>query len=372
MNKFALALWRLTRWIPGAFQVSQAIYRTRFRATKKKLTVKDRPDRAIGFSGLAIIAPEANVNGRAMTASPGNPYFELWASALERDGAERVFALPDSLLGGGVEEVLRVVNKFKVSHIVLNPESPDNPATWELPSALCAISEQSRVTFWFVLFDSVHWDHIFKLNWIGDKIAKGVVLPIDRKIGKKLNRSLFEANSQCLPISDSTISKIPKVTEQNKLVESISFLGKIYEYRERLFSHPAYQDIEVNPHISGEVRPSYTEFLDSMAKYVGTLNLSRASSYPKSQLKSRVLEAAIVGCPIVTDDAGLAAQYLGSQHLVVTARNKGQLETLLGNGEALRLLGLVDRRKLMDHARTIAPISFWQSFEKADGQFISI
>lgn len=369
MNKCALSLWKKTRWIPGTFFVSQKLYGASFRGVTNQIYPQPKTKSLKSFSGLVVVAPDVHVAGTGMIFSPGNPYFEIWASAVERYGTERVIALSELTLIGDLERVLEVLEKFKISHVILNPESPENPSTWGLPSVLDALNGSSNVTFWFVLFDSVHWDHIFKLNRIGSVIKSGVVLPIDGRIGKRLNGYLVEAESQCLPISNTTISGIEMTTIPDSLINSISFVGKIYDYRQRLFNESAYLDIAVNPHKSGEVLASYSDFLVSMAKYVGTLNLSRASSYPKSQLKSRVLEAAIVGCPIVTDDAGLAARYLGSQDLAVTAKNKRHLERLLRNGEALRLLKLIDRRKLMEHARNVAPISFWQSFEKADGNF---
>jgi len=84
----------------------------------------------------------------------------------------------------------------------------------------------------------------------------------------------------------------------------LTFFGTIYGYRELELDNLLKMNINIitNPHKSSSKIPSYENYLKQFIFFNSTLNFLRNSRHNISQLKSRILEAAIFGCFVVTDE----------------------------------------------------------------------
>ncbi len=73
-----------------------------------------------------------------------------------------------------------------------------------------------------------------------------------------------------------------------------------------------------------------------------------------------------MGCPLITDDGGLTSNLFGGEQFAVTVKKTRDFKRLLATGEWRNLALSIDRHKLMQTARAIAPVGFWKSFENAE------
>lgn len=363
MNKLLRTMWISTRFLPGAFQISQHFYKRRFLVPER---VSESPDisRSKGFR-LLLLCPLEELSSSNFKAAGGNIYFEIFQSARERYGETNVH-FADIAIFQNVDELELLCRELEISHLMVNPETPEAPETWEMPRLICLLNSKLDLRYWFFLFDAVHWDHLFKVNFLCEKVARSVTLAIDVDIKRRLSKNSAPAGPACLPISRASIEKLPAEPCAMESLQKISFLGKLYDYRFRALSKLATKILAVNPHKTGAELPAYESYMQALWQSSATLNFAQASSYRTKQLKSRVLEAAIVGCPVVTDDGGLAARYLGDKDLVVTVkRPKGLLSAIRSKSIRGRALA-IDRAKLMNVARSKASNRFWEMFEEAE------
>lgn len=115
-----------------------------------------------------------------------------------------------------------------------------------------------------------------------------------------------------MPVSRLSLEFIEKVTARTPRDIDVSFIGALYP--DRITALHALADlgidVVVNPHhrapanLAGEVRHSatYTDYMRALARSRITLNFSKASAGPFQQLKTRILEATLMGAVVVTDD----------------------------------------------------------------------
>ncbi len=364
LNSLLLRIWKAIRWLPGVFWLSQKIYSSRFVNIRQIAGAKRNKTQEMFH--LLMVLPDSDLNPLAFKPGMGNISFELFQSAKERYGDSAVTYIPESILKNSTELAIAEFRRKRGTHVLINPESPAPPEVWWMPQNIQHFYAQTGATFWFYLFDSVHWDHIFKLNHLIEIVDQSAALAIDRHLRGLLNQKAHAAEPQCLPISSATLRQLPSAPLDFDSADQVSFVGGMYGYREKVLSKISPLTLKVNPQNDGSQRADYQQYLLALWRSKATLNFSRASSYKKVQLKSRVLEASIMGCPVITDDGGLAADFLGGHHLVVTAKKTRDLKRLLANGEWTNLAARIDRQQLMQTARTIAPVGFWKSLENAD------
>lgn len=349
--------------MPGVFSFSSLLYRRRFAELSPSHSPKFGPVNSP--RRLCIVASERDLSSRFQPMQ-GNYSFELSESAKERYGEQSVYSWSEEELHRNPSSFVEFIQKRHISHVVLCPESPEPPETWALPAVLSEVSKRVSVTFWFYLLDSVHWDHMFKLNHLSRFVGEYFALAIDRSISNRMREGRRACQPRCLPISRSTLSRLPAVAAEFSSCSGVSFLGSLYGYREIALKGLKKGLLEVNPHREGDTMPSYETYLLALRSSKATVNFSRASSYNLSQLKSRVLEAGVVGCPVVSDDKGKGSRYLGSQSLTFTVSRWGGIRRFLVDATSQEKLEVFDRQKLLEKSRELAPEAFWESFENAE------
>lgn len=368
MNKWWILLWKLTRWIPGAFSLSSRIYERRF---PKFEAMQSRFPEEFSDFRVCILVPDELLNVPSFTPGSGNLFFEIFQSAKERYGDSEVFAFGTSALDNNLTEFLDFLEQRKITHIVMSPESPELPEEFALPAIINQICGSKSVTFWFFLLDSVHWDHMFKLNHISRFIGDFVALGIDKPLNSRLKRKSASAMQQCLPISKKTISLLPAYPKKVHETQDITFIGGIYKYRKKILESIPQAVVSINPHRPNGEAADYIDYMQALRDSRLTINFARASSYPEPQLKSRVLEAGVMGCPVISDDKGLAASFLGDEKMVLTVSKLGSMRSALMSPSVMQRASLVDRDKLQEISREKAPSAFWESFEQVDRHFSS-
>jgi hypothetical protein len=138
-----------------------------------------------------------------------------------------------------------------------------------------------------------------------------------------------------LPISQDSIRLIRGYLNQSEASDSfnVSFIGRIYGYRKKVIRDLQRRgvSVSVNPHrtAGSDDQPSYLEYMGALSRSRLTLNFARANGTCRQQLKSRILESALVGTVPLTDDGGLSELVLpGDVPFVKFSRPKDIIKIL--------------------------------------------
>ena len=367
MNDLVLRLWKKVRWVPGFFYLSQWLYSSRF--AKFPVLPIQRPTRPNRERKLCVISDRSALDSEKFQPLKGNYSFEIYRSARERYGDTSVLSWPLEELTENLDMFVDFVDENEISHLIICPESPESPETWGLPRILNELSSRVNVTLWFYLLDSVHWDHMFKLNQLRSVIGNYFALAIDRPIRRRLKSGGRACEPSCLPISSLSLNSIPESSQQHVPSLGFTFVGGLYGYRKKILSGIDSTVLRVNPHRGAGEDPSYENYLLALRDSTATVNFARASSYNIPQLKSRVLEAGVMGCPVISDDSGLGARFLKDSSLLFTVPRFRGVRRFLIDQSTVERLKRFDRQKLIERSRKLAPNAFWESFEKAEMDF---
>jgi hypothetical protein len=193
---------------------------------------------------------------------------------------------------------------------------PDDSGNWTWPEFFLAIADQWSGKSIFLLFDSAYPIH----RWRASKLAKitgnATIASIDRRPRPSLNRDIRHVGPIFLPISMESIQFLKqriesKVQEENLRVIDISFIGKMYPYRKKLFEELEHRGVEIalNPQQHYLDPDSYLSYLTAIHLSKFTINLSLAGGVKVKQLKCRVLETAIFGNTLITDENHLGGKF---------------------------------------------------------------
>ena len=117
-----------------------------------------------------------------------------------------------------------------------------------------------------------------------------------------------------MAISDQTLDVVDKYVVGMSKDLPVSFIGALYPDRVQMLQaiRDADIDVAVNPHRVDVTRdfvesrtnqPTYLHYMAGLYRSRMTINLSASSSGNGQQLKTRVLEACLVGTVVLTDDS---------------------------------------------------------------------
>ena len=305
----------------------------------------------------------------------GNYYFEIYQSACERFGADRVSVLdirPEGQSDWGTR-LADLIRETRATHLIAHMErDPGLDVHWTWDEVWAGIAP-----WWDGVFIGVMWDSGFDLvRMKGRRLARmsphllglDICVPID----DVLVRGRPEVGPVPLIESKATqellferIKAVPKTSD-------LSFIGALYPYRQELLDRLAAQGIRVavNAHKDGtgassKVRPSWLDYMSALAASEMTLNFSMASSGAHHQLKWRVIEAALAGTLLLTDDVNRTREFFAPAQEFDTFRDARDLaqtmEWWLARPDELRAAQDLGQRR----ARQLATFSFWSLVGRA-------
>jgi hypothetical protein len=241
----------------------------------------------------------------------GNFFYEIYQSAKEKYPNMTVSFFQVTKNESCWKERLRKhMESKKPDCIFVYAEiDPDDSGNWTWPEFFLSISDKWSGKSVFLLFDSAYPIH----RWRASKLAKitrnATIASIDRKPRPSLKKDIRHIGPIFLPISMQSITLLKQQIESKVQDESlceidISFIGKMYPYRTKIFDELEKRGVavSVNPQ-RGFIEPdSYLSYLTALHLSAFTINLSLASGVKLKQLKCRVLETAIFGNTLITDE----------------------------------------------------------------------
>lgn len=198
-----------------------------------------------------------------------------------------------------------------LTHIESDPTGPDTGWSWDVVWSM--LSPRWDGVLLGVMFDSAY-------SWIlacSKRLAKMsprfVAVDICMPLNGTLHRGRIEVGPVNMPMSRQSMALVDERIAGLGRSFDVSFIGALYPYRVEMLDELRSRGISVavNPHRPDETKdfaesrtnqPSWLDYMAGLKMSQMTLNFSRSSAGPYEQYKTRIIEAALVGCLPVTDD----------------------------------------------------------------------
>ncbi len=304
----------------------------------------------------------------------GNYFYEIVRSARERYGEQAV----------GLHVIDREVNwadecqsiaarqvRGNFSHILFHIEMNDHKSRlwrWDILGRELAKSGSGATAIGFMT-DGTYQLHQLQCSRFQEIYSKSAFIQIDIVPDSKHFGVDNLFGPTFLPISLETISLLERsfATSVSKEIYDLSFIGRIYGYRARILRKLQASGIKIsiNPHKSGSsnAHPSYMEYMDALRRSKLTINFARANGTRQLQLKSRVIESAIAGTVVLTDDNGLSDLVLTDEPGVIRFTKPSDVLGILERVSKTPRLG----QGPSSHSESILVVAtghFWMTLER--------
>ena len=321
-------------------------------------------------SKLLIVVPSERFHQASWTAGGGNYFYEIYESALENLSISKIdyFVFTDrDPIYDGFRNLADLLVDGEYTHCLALTESDPNCATsWNWDYFARILHRSWNGMFIGLATDSVYLLQQLRFSQFLKLYKKSILIGIDVKPQDLYLPAYNYFGPVFLPISSKSIDWVD--TELVKYISpekkyDVVFSGKIYPYRVDALKKVSRLNfnVSINPHLNVDgnlSRSTYIQYIRSLRLGRFALNLARAGGIDKKQLKSRVLEAALFGVPVLSDESELSGLYFDlNQHFLSLniSEDLDNLGNFLQDDAAYQKLAQDAQLK----ARSIASSSFW-------------
>jgi hypothetical protein len=308
------------RAIPGVDRAYWTLRQTRstragVRALRAQISAIERAstrDRPVHL----VVVPDIGALQDSWHVAGGNITFELWQSAVELLGADRVTLMTvaaDEPPPSWHRRLLDTVAHTGATHVIAQTESDPNDLeswTWDIVGAALAASWDG--TFIAFMYDSAYeWLRV-RARRLGGLVPHLLIADLCVPMTGFIRPGRYEVGPVTMPISQASVTAIDSHVSGMEKAHDVTFIGTLYEYRVDLLEpiKALGFDAVINPHRpeapqdreAQTPRSSYLDYMAALARSELTINFSLARGGPHEQFKTRMLEAPLVGCLALTDD----------------------------------------------------------------------
>lgn len=265
---------------------------------------------------VVVVAPEGEGHATWKPAG-GNFFFEIAQAAREYAADARITTFSRDLSESTPEwheRLIRLVIDSGATHLIAQVEK--DPEDFSAPNWDILWSQlESRWdgVFLGVLFDSAYRWITIPARRLARISPRFVLVDICMPMDGSMVRGRPEVGPVNMPVSNLSLSVIDEQTAGIDYAYDVSFIGSLYPVRVELIEklRALGVNVAVNPHRpdatenleqSRANQPTYVDYMAGLRKSRMTINFSISSALNSQQLKTRVLEAAAMGCLVLTDD----------------------------------------------------------------------
>ena len=272
-----------------------------------------------------VIVPKDGPSFDNWKVAGGNFFFEISQAAREHFGADTVSLFspePGETVPDWHERLARYLLESGATHLAVMVETdPDGAGTWSWDLLWSQLAPRWPGVMLGVTFDSAYrWISIpmRRVARMNDRfLLVDICMPMDGSMVK----GRPEVGPVNMPVSNLTMAAVDARIAGLPKIYDVSFLGSLYPYRVAMIEELRARgvNVAVNPHHqAGEVldlegsrahQPGYPDYMAGLAQSQMTINFGRSSAGDFFQLKTRVLEAELVGCVVLTDDVDRTDRY---------------------------------------------------------------
>ena len=326
-----------------------------------------------------VVVPQEGPLSRDWRPGTRNLYYEAFRSAAEIAGADRVSVLevtPEDSPAHWHQSLIDHVRERNATHILTHIEAdPSASSRWTWDVLWNQLAPQWDGVLLGVMFDSAFDLITMQSRRLARMSPQFVAVDICTSLDGVLKRGRSEVGPVTMPISRESLDLVNSRMADITPVHDVSFIGALYPYRVACIEELRALgiDVVVNPHrpdVTTDFASSRTNqpgWLDYMAGLAGsqmTINFSRSSAGAFEQLKTRVIEAALAGSLLLTDDVSSTRLFFqeGTEfgHFTDVTDLPSVIETWLGDPEALDLARSTARTR----AQRIALYDFWHGINR--------
>ena len=177
-----------------------------------------------------------------------------------------------------------------------------------------------------------------------------------------------------MPVSRESLRLIDDRIEGLPKLYDVSFIGALYPDRVAVLDQLRAEGLRVavNPHRNDETcnlqdtrtnQPSYLDYMAGLAQSEMTINFSRSSAGPFEQMKTRVIEAALAGTLLLTDDQDRTRRFFKADEEDAYFKAPSDLPKVVQRfmKDPARLAKM--QLQAQQRAREVADTSFWRGIE---------
>jgi hypothetical protein len=288
------------------------------------IPVKDKPKKTLiniqtlqeKSKSLLIVIPSNYAKN--WKPAEGNFYFEIFESAKEKypEWEVKVYHCEEEKeWHGDLSTHIKVMNPDIL--LISSELDPNGTSEWSLDLFVYNLSKVWHGTICYLLFDSAFPLHVWRIKRLIRINSMCFIVAIDRDLSIEEKMSALCVGPIFLPISQKSMEIIreliaAKIKEESLEPMFISFIGQEYPYRKKLLVNieREFPNLKINPQLDMANPKSYLSYMTALSLSTYTVNLSRQHVIKRNQLKCRVLEAALTGSHVISDELKYTGVFL--------------------------------------------------------------
>jgi len=325
-----------------------------------------------------VVVPMDGPTHPNFRAAGGNYFYEVAQSCREYagDSAVSVFAVePGEPPASWHRRLIDYLVETNATHLIAQVEKdPEQSQSWWWDALWAALIPRWSGVFLGVMFDSSYPWLTIPVRRVARMSERFVLVDICMPMDGAMVPGRPEVGPVNMPVSRQSLELIDAAVADASKEYDVSFIGVLYPYRVEAIEACRQRGlrIEVNPHRvdapndlrSSQVnQPTYVDYMRGLAESQTTINFARSSAGDFYQLKTRVLEACLMGCLVLTDDVDRTGQFWdeGEFARFTSPTDLPQVvERLLADPARLTAAQSAAR----DTARAITVTSFWGGIDQ--------
>lgn len=383
---------RIAAWRASAAALASRIYpgldealwnRQRDRVVRSAAPLPPLPARAAPPADagprLVLVATHDGPDAATWRPGAGNHFFEIAQTAGDLIGHDRVHvlrAMPGEHVDTWQARVVREVAEQGATHVLVNIETdPFELDDWNWDVFVRRLRAAWTGTLMGLMYDSAFEWTIIRARRLARLDPRMLVVALDRPIDTLVPPTQRHVGPVLLPISRASQAAVAEATAGVAKDVDVSFIGALYPYRVPVIDRLREEgvDVRVNPQRPDVTRtyeesranqPGYLAYMTALARSEITLNLSRANTEDVQQLKTRLIEASIVGCLVATDDADRSDRFFEQDvhflRFADTPQCADAVRSLLADRDALAARQDAARARAVAIAETV----FWETVDR--------
>lgn len=328
--------WRLTR---------ERAVRAALRGLTVPMGALARTGTRRGLPPMLLVVPDLGPRHERWGVAGGSIFFEVWQSAREVLGDDRVTLFevsPDETERSWHARLLETLAAAPYTHVVTQlEEDPERRQPWSWDIVLAALARSWDGAVVGMLYDSGYPWLTVRAHRAAGLLPSLVLADLSKVMDGVGRRGRLEVGPVTMPISAASLRALDETTAATVKDIDVSFIGALYDYRIELLDRLAAEGLRVavNPHRTQQATtydesrtnmPTYREFMTGLARSHTTINFSRAAAVDHEQYKIRMVEASLMRCLGVTDDTTMSRRFFAPDEFASFSRLEDLPRVLAG------------------------------------------
>ena len=272
-----------------------------------------------------LVVPQEGPDFDSWAPGRWNFYFEVWQTAIERLGADRVSFL-DVARGESweswVPRLVALAHETEATHIITHIESDpgSESSTWHWDVAWAELLRSWDGVLLGVMFDSAYFWIRAQSRRLARMSPRFVVVDICMPMDGSMLRGRPEVGPVNMPVCATSLELVRDRCSSIQKMWDVSFIGVLYPYRVDALEELRRRgvNVAVNPHRNDNAtdyrstkvdQPAWLDYMAALAASRLTINFSQSNAGPVQQLKTRVIEGMLAGTVVVTDDVDRTSRF---------------------------------------------------------------